>query len=1254
VNGRINRQGMAAERTCIRCGNVFMSSDPDAASCADCSRLLSGEPAIAKSNKAELVPPKVLSDITAEWQPGQVLLDTYEVKGKLGEGGMGKVYRVHHKSWNIDLAVKQPKAEVFVTQQGKRDFVREAKTWIDLGLHPHITSCYYVRTIEDVPHVFAECVEGGSLQKWIVERTLYNGSHEKVLERILDIAIQFAWGLVYAHEQGLVHQDVKPHNVLMTPEGVTKVTDFGLARARVMAGGELMRPGKDILVSAGGMTMAYRSPEQAAGKKLSSKTDMWSWGVSLLEMFNDGVSWMDGQVAGESLESYLQRAGEEEHIPPMPEALADLLRTCFQEDQAERPQNMLTVAGVLQGIYRQVTGRVYTRKIPKAVKLRADYLNNKALSLLDLEQPDEAVASWEKALNEDPHHPDATYNLGLWRWRLGVLSDVALVKQVSAVANTHAEYWFPQYLLGLVHIEREDQETAYRHLEQAAHLAPKEPQIQTALEQAHLQAQAIGSGVQVYEGHKNKVVSTSRSIDGSWVLSGDHDGQVRLWEITTGRCHRAFQAQKSLLSVYLSADGRWALTGGGGGIVKLWDTQTGIILREFEGHHKNLYITSVCMSDNLKWALSGSWDGTVRLWEVTTGKCLKVLRGHKRTVNSVCLSADGKIALSGGFDHSLRLWEIPSGRCLHIMEGHEWQVISVAVSADGRIALSTSLDELRVWDLSQGQCVKTIRLARMVGACGDLDSKGSHILCGTEDGTLQLWEIATGRCLKTWSAHDGKVNQVCFSNDGRMALSGGDDRKMKHWLLPMARTRVPYSLVRPRFQEELSQEETQAQVLINKGIEAIKRFEFEQALKHFLRLREIPEFTRAPESIQAWNQLSHHCRRIGLRAAWLRHSLEGHTKGVRDVSLRRDGHQAVSVGSDDTLRLWDLDTGKCLRTIEDPKGFDRVCISADGLYAVSAGGGNSLKLWELDTGACLRIFEGHNTSIQALSLSPDERWMLSGSRQWEGVVVLWDLHSNYPLLNLRGPDPLFHSVESVQFSPDGILLLAGFDDRTVRLWEVTTGRCLKTINYPSRVGTLKFTPNARQILASSEDNILRLWDLVNGDCLRTFADNSERIGAIDISTDGRFAISGGSKAIRVWDIVEGKCLSVLEGHTRDVQGVCFSPDGRLAVSASNDTTLRVWEFDWDLEALAPTDWDEKAQSYLEIFLNLHTPYATHLPHGRQPTREEITLALTRRGKPTWAEEDFQHLLYKLGCAGYGWLRPEGVRKKLEEMVAERG
>ena len=351
--------------------------------------------------------------VAEEWKEGDVILDLYEVKGVLGEGGFGKVYRVRHKGWNIDLAVKTPRLDR-LDEAGKENFRNEAETWVNLGLHPHTVSCYYVRDLGGIPRVFAEYVEGGSLSDWIRSRKLYEGGKDEALKRMLDVAIQFAWGLHYAHEQGLVHQDVKPGNVMMTPEGVAKVTDFGLAKARGVAGGKGSdAAGESFLVASGGMTPAYASPEQTSGKALSRATDTWSWAVSVLEMFTGEVTWMSGSAAADALEGYLEAGEEGPSMPEMPEAIRDLLRDCFKDDPGQRPKNMLEAARRLHESYRSITGEDYSGKLPEVAKAIAGGLNNRAVSLLDLGKHEEALKLCDEALQVQPHHPESTYNRGL-------------------------------------------------------------------------------------------------------------------------------------------------------------------------------------------------------------------------------------------------------------------------------------------------------------------------------------------------------------------------------------------------------------------------------------------------------------------------------------------------------------------------------------------------------------------------------------------------------------------------------------------------------------------------------------------------------------------------------------------------------------------------------------------------------------------------------------------------------------------------
>src|ERR1700737_2019207 len=127
-----------------------------------------------------------------DWCLGERLLDDFVVQRVLGEGGMGKVYLVKSQTTSMRFAVKRAKG---LSENQRRNFLAELQTWIDLPEHANLVPCRFFRTVGDEVLIFAEYASGGSLRDWIDSRRLYQGGKEKAIERILDVAIQFAWGL---------------------------------------------------------------------------------------------------------------------------------------------------------------------------------------------------------------------------------------------------------------------------------------------------------------------------------------------------------------------------------------------------------------------------------------------------------------------------------------------------------------------------------------------------------------------------------------------------------------------------------------------------------------------------------------------------------------------------------------------------------------------------------------------------------------------------------------------------------------------------------------------------------------------------------------------------------------------------------------------------------------------------------------------------------------------------------------------------
>jgi len=149
------------------------------------------------------------------------------------------------------------------------------------------------------------------------------------------------------------------------------------------------------------------------------------------------------------------------------------------------------------------------------------------------------------------------------------------------------------------------------------------------------------------------------------------------------------------------------------------------------------------------------------------------------------------------------------------------------------------------------------------------------------------------------------------------------------------------------------------------------------------------------------------------------------------------------------------------------------------------------------------------------------------------------------------------------------------------------------------------------------------------------------IYSVCFSPDGNFfAAAGNENYVLLFNLYTGDKIRIHTAHTESITSLSFSIDGRYLFTGSNDNTIGLTEIDWELEFPPLTDWDDGAQPYLDIFLALHTPYG---PDG-----------LSRQGVPSWTEKDFQKLLTELQIRGYGWLRPEGVRRKLEELARIRG
>ena len=586
------------------------------------------------------------------WDTGEVILDTYQVED-VKSGGMGYVYIVDHLKWKVKLAVKSPKSNMLADRMFFARVVREADAWIDLGLHPHIAYCYYVRQIEEVPHIFIEYVDGGNLREWITALRCYD------LQVGLDLAIQFCHGMEHAHSHGMIHRDLKPENVLLTENGQLKVTDFGLAKlqgtteSRQAAGDNRQAAGSgDKQLTTFGTQMGtfdYMPPEQwESPAEADGRADIFAFGVCLYEMLCGCIPY---EVASVQAAKKKIKPHEPAQREDLPRKLARLMKKCCALERDERYDSFEQVRQELVEIY----GELFATEPPSAklnmIGLKAAGLNNRAVSYLELGKEEAAERLWQEALAEDPYHLEAAFNLGYFRWTKAWLTSQAYLAQLSDLKNSHRtnpDYW---RCLAWIHYECGDVEAVER-IQQSEYRIEDE-EFRRLLED---QDRPMGRLLKTLEGHGRLVNSVSFSPDGQYALSGNSDNTVRLWEVARSQEVRCFEGHTNdVNSVSFSPDGQYILSGSNDNTIRLWEVVSGQEVKRFEGHTRS--VNSVSFSPDGQYILSGGWDKTIRLWEIASGQEVKRFEGHTDNVSSVSFSPDGRYALSGSNDKTVRLWE---------------------------------------------------------------------------------------------------------------------------------------------------------------------------------------------------------------------------------------------------------------------------------------------------------------------------------------------------------------------------------------------------------------------------------------------------------------------------------------------------------------------------------------------------------------------------------------------------------------------
>ncbi len=596
---------------------------------------------------------------------GTVLQNRYQILRPLGAGGMGAVYLANDARLNRPVVVKEN------VGGDPQQFQTEAHILAALS-HPNLPSVsdHFVEP-SGAQYLVMDYIEGQDLDLVLQQRGPLPES------AVLEWMRQIFHAVEYLHANRIIHRDIKPHNIIVTPQGKAVLVDFGIAK--------LYLPGQATQTGARAATPGFAAPEQYAGGT-TERSDIYALGATLYCL-------LTGRVPPESPD----RSAGAVLTPPRQINRTVVLNTetaILMAMNLSAAQRYRSVAEMEKALYEPPSTAIpvphdqvvvkTVRRVPSRLAVIGVLVTLIMLACVLLIWLPGSLST--QNATSIAFSPDGTVLAVGYKDNFVKLWDVASGRESRTLEHSSGIRCVAFSPNGTI-------------------LASGSWSV--AVGTVKLWDVTTGREIRTLTGHYGAVYSIIFSPDGKMMASGGEDKIVRIWDVANWRELRMFSTSETgyVLSMAFSPDGTLLATGSGDSKVKLWEVSSGRELKVLAGHSS--WVHSVGFSPDGRTLASASNDNTARLWDVASGRELNILRNNM-SVMSVAFSPDGTILASGAGDKMVTLWDAANGRPLRTLGVHTGWVENVAFAPDGRMLASQSEDRtVRLWDVASGRELRT-------------------------------------------------------------------------------------------------------------------------------------------------------------------------------------------------------------------------------------------------------------------------------------------------------------------------------------------------------------------------------------------------------------------------------------------------------------------------------------------------------------------------------------------------------------------